>query len=79
MCGLPFFPVAALNAGLVGLALVYAISLTDLFQFCVRVSAEIENLVSYHSQSSVCVLELVVVTSICSVQFPQCVISPQLL
>ena len=38
----------ALNASLVGLGLVYGISLTDIFQYCVKVSAEVENVVSYH-------------------------------
>ena len=37
--------VAALNAGLVGLALTYAISLNGTFQYCVRQSAEVESLV----------------------------------
>ena len=36
----------ALNASLVGLALTYVISLNGLFQYCVRVSAEVESLVS---------------------------------
>ena len=36
----------ASNAGLVGLSLTYVISLNGLFQYCVRVSAEVESLVS---------------------------------
>ena len=34
-----------LSAGLVGLALTYTISLSGMFQFCVRQSAEVENIV----------------------------------
>ena len=34
-----------LDAGLVGLALTYSISLTGIFQYCVRESAEVESLV----------------------------------
>ena len=37
---------AAENAGLIGLALTYAVSLNGMFQYCVRQSAEVENLVS---------------------------------
>ena len=37
---------SALNAGLVGLALTYAVSLNGIFQVCVRQSAEVESLVS---------------------------------
>lgn len=40
-----FFP-SALNAGLVGLALTYTVSLSGTFQFCVRLSAEVENTVT---------------------------------
>ena len=36
---------SALNAGLVGLALTYTVSLSGTFQFCVRLSAEVENTV----------------------------------
>ena len=36
----------ALNAGLVGLSLTYTISLAGMFQYCVRLSAEVENVVS---------------------------------
>ena len=35
-----------LNAGLVGLGLTYAVSLAGMFQYCVRLSAEVENVVS---------------------------------
>ena len=35
-----------LNAGLVGLGLTYTISLAGMFQYCVRLSAEVENVVS---------------------------------
>ena len=41
-----FFHYEDLNAGVVGLALAYAISLNSMFQYCVRQSAEVENLVS---------------------------------
>ena len=41
-----FFHYEGLNAGVVGLALAYAISLNGEFQYCVRQSAEVENLVS---------------------------------
>lgn len=34
-----------LDPGLVGLSLAYTITLTGMFQYCVRVSAEVENLV----------------------------------
>ena len=34
------------DAGLIGLALTYTSSLTGLFQYCVRESAEVESLVS---------------------------------
>ena len=37
--------VAAISAGLVGLCLIYAKMLTGMFQWCVRQSAEVENLV----------------------------------
>ena len=36
---------AVQNAGLIGLALTYAVSLNGMFQYCVRQSAEVENLV----------------------------------
>ena len=35
----------ALNAGLVGLALTYAVSLNGAFHFCIRQSAEVESFV----------------------------------
>ena len=37
---------ASLNAGLVGLGLTYTVSLAGMFQYCVRLSAEVENVVS---------------------------------
>ncbi len=37
---------SALNAGLVGLGLTYTLSLAGMFQYCVRLSAEVENVVS---------------------------------
>ena len=37
---------SSLNAGLVGLGLTYAVSLAGMFQYCVRLSAEVENVVS---------------------------------
>ena len=37
---------SSLNAGLVGLGLAYTISLADMFQYTVRLGAEVENLVS---------------------------------
>ena len=37
-----------LDPGLVGLSLVYVITLADMFQYCVRTSAEVENLVKKH-------------------------------
>ena len=39
---------AGLNAGLIGLALTYAISLNLAFQFCIRQSAEVESFVCYN-------------------------------
>ena len=36
----------ALNPGLVGLALTYVVSLGGMLQFCIRQSAEVENVVS---------------------------------
>ena len=49
---------SSLNAGLVGLSLAYTLSLADMFQYCVRVSAEVENLVSIgpiiYSGSTLC-------------------------
>ena len=41
-----FSSYTALNAGLVGLGLTYAISLSSIFQYCIRLSAEVENVVS---------------------------------
>ena len=43
---------SSLNAGLVGLSLAYTMSLADMFQYCVRVSTEVENLVSIGPSSS---------------------------
>ena len=40
------FMLAALDPGLVGLALTYTVSLSGMFQFCVRLSADVENTVS---------------------------------
>ena len=37
---------SALNAGLVGLSLAYAVSLNGAFQYCIRQSTEVESLVS---------------------------------
>lgn len=37
---------SALDAGVVGLALAYTISLAGILQYCVRQSAEVENIVS---------------------------------
>ena len=37
---------STLNAGLVGLGLTYTVSLAGMFQYCVRLSAEVENVVS---------------------------------
>ena len=37
-----------LDPGLVGLSLAYSITLTGMFQYCVRVSAEVENLVNIY-------------------------------
>ena len=36
---------STLNAGLVGLGLTYTVSLAGMFQYCVRLSAEVENVV----------------------------------
>ena len=44
---------SSLNAGLVGLSLAYTISLADMFQYCVRLSAEVENLVSTGPSGSI--------------------------
>ena len=43
---------SSLNAGLVGLGFAYTISLADMFQYCVRVGAEVENLVSSGSSGT---------------------------
>lgn len=40
-------PLKALDAGQVGLALSYAITLTGMFQWSVRQSAEVENMVMF--------------------------------
>lgn len=37
---------SALDAGIIGLGLAYTISLAGVLQFCVRQSAEVENIVS---------------------------------
>ena len=37
---------SALNAGLIGLSLTYAVTLMGAFQYCIRQSAEVESLVS---------------------------------
>ena len=45
---IPPFPtplLPELNAGLVGLGLTYTVSLAGMFQYCVRQSAEVENIV----------------------------------
>ena len=41
-----FSVLLGLDPGLVGLSLAYTITLTGMFQYCVRISAEVENLVS---------------------------------
>ena len=41
-----------LNAGLIGLSLTYSVSLSGIVQFCLRQSAEVENVV--RDQYSVC-------------------------
>ena len=41
-----FIFVTALNAALAGLALTYSITLSGMFQFCLRQSSEVESLVS---------------------------------
>ena len=41
-----YFPLE-LNAGLVGLGLTYVISLADMLQYTIRLSADVENTVSY--------------------------------
>ena len=38
-----------LDPGLVGLSLTSSIALTRLFQYCVRISAEVENLVNIYT------------------------------
>ena len=43
---------SSLNAGLVGLGLTYTVSLAGTFQYCVRLSAEVENVVSIDTQHS---------------------------
>lgn len=45
-------PRLALDAGQVGLALSYALSLMGMFQWCVRQSAEVENMVTFIVMSS---------------------------
>ena len=41
-----FSVLLGLDPGLVGLSIAYTITLTGMFQYCVCVSAEVENLVS---------------------------------
>lgn len=41
---------SSLNAGLVGLGLTYTVSLAGMFQYCVRLSAEVENVVSLYCE-----------------------------
>lgn len=43
----PLLPHLALDAGQVGLALSYALTLMGMFQWCVRQSAEVENMVMF--------------------------------
>lgn len=43
---------AGLNAGLIGLSLTYALSLADMLQYTIRLSAEVENTVSYIEAAS---------------------------
>lgn len=45
-------PRLALDAGQVGLALSYALSLMGMFQWCVRQSTEVENMVTFIVMSS---------------------------
>ena len=42
-----FIVITALSAGLAGLALTYSISLSGMFQYCLRQSNEVEALVSH--------------------------------
>lgn len=44
---LPLLSVSAVDAGQVGLALSYALTLMGMFQWCVRQSAEVENMVMF--------------------------------
>ena len=46
-----------LDGGLVGLALAYSVSLTGMFQYCIRQSTEVESLVLY-SHHAVCVCHI---------------------
>lgn len=41
------FPHLALDAGQVGLALSYALTLVGMFQWCIRQSTEVENMVMF--------------------------------
>jgi hypothetical protein len=47
------FPIE-LNAGLVGLSLTYAISLADMLQYTIRLSAEVENIVRMNQLVHAC-------------------------
>ena len=44
---IPFLPNLALDLGQVGLALSLTITLTGMFQWCVKQSAEVENMVMF--------------------------------
>ena len=47
-----FYVSLGLDPGLVGLSLAYVIVLADLFQYCMRTSAEVESLVRNSSPST---------------------------
>ena len=42
-----------LNAGLIGLSLTYALSLADMLQYTIRLSAEVENTVSWYTNKDI--------------------------
>ena len=42
-----------LSPELIGLSLVYAISLSGMFQYCIRQSAELENIVGFVSKCTI--------------------------
>ena len=44
------FHFVEIDIGLIGLALTYSISLAGMFQYGVRMSTEVENLVSFHAR-----------------------------